>query len=241
GLKRAQVDRWRPGRDPLREDLPDRRREREPAAVAPRRTPEAPNLWRWADEEPAVRGHGEEAATVLPHRALLDGRHLARDLCGEPGQHSEVERDVVDREAGSTRVDWQRIGLEAAQHEPAARRPEVDRGVDDPHDRVVGPAPRDRLADVELVTDGGDRRPHAGEFGHRAGPRARRIDDDPSADLAGGRGHAFDLTPFYPDSGDGRIWNEGDALAAAGLQIRLEQARRLVDVDVARGVTRGPD
>src|SRR2546427_13020315 len=66
GLKRAQVDRWRPGRDPLREHLPDRRREREPATVAPRRAPEAPNLRRGADEEPPVRGHGEEAAAVLP-------------------------------------------------------------------------------------------------------------------------------------------------------------------------------
>src|SRR5206468_5991633 len=64
-----------------------------------------------------------EAAAVLPHRALLDGRNLARDRCGEPGQHSEVERDLGDREAGDTRVDRQRIGLEAAQHEPAARRP----------------------------------------------------------------------------------------------------------------------
>ena len=35
--------------------------------------------------------------------------------------------------------------------------------------------------------------------------------------------------------------NEGDPLAAAGLQIRLEQARRLVDVDIARGVARRPD
>src|SRR5207245_554228 len=74
GLKSAQVDRWRPGGDPLREHLPDRRREREPATVAPRRAPEAPNLRRGADEEPPVRGHGEEAAAVLPHRALLDGR-----------------------------------------------------------------------------------------------------------------------------------------------------------------------
>src|SRR5207247_6980717 len=73
------------------------------------------------------------------------------------------------------------------------------------------------------------------------GPRARRIDDDPSADLAGGRGHAFDLTRLHPDTGDGRLWNEGDPLAAAGLQIRLEQARRLVDVDVVRGVARRPD
>jgi len=76
---------------------------------------------------------------VLGHRHAARGRHFGRNLCGQVQKHPDIEGKIIGTERSMLmlRVHRQRLRLEAAHHQPAPGRPQVDRGVHHPDDRVT--------------------------------------------------------------------------------------------------------
>ena len=94
------------------------------------------------------------------------------------------------------------------------------------------------LGDQQLMADRGDRYPRSGQAGHLADPAARRVHDDrrgdrPAPGLYPGRAARGDR---YPD--DRLVLGHHGPEPPAGGQAGLDEAGRLLDVDVLRAPQR---
>jgi DNA-binding CsgD family transcriptional regulator len=238
--ERGNVQPLWPTADPPGQRLAERWRRGEAGPVAAASHPEPGHVRHRPGDEPAIRAHREQSAAVLGHLARTGQRDLGRDQAGHRREHGQVQRHVVGAEPGRLRprVHWQRIRLEPAEHQPAPRRAEVHRGIDDAQDRIGGRHLGRRLGDQELVADRCQRDPAAGQPGHLAGPGACRVNGYGGADRPPG---GFD--PGHPAAGQrdrgGRLrFRHLHPAHPARRQVRPHQAGWLLDVDVFRAPQR---
>ena len=132
----------------------------------------------------AVGGHGGQAAAMHAHPDLvwdaLKDRKLLFDAVGQAAQHGEIEFQIGDIEAGRQGggVVLHRVRFVAAEHEAALIGTNIDVGVDDARDRLVGLHAGDRLGDHQLMAGRHDGHARAGQRGDGAQPCAGRIDHD---------------------------------------------------------------
>ena len=132
------------------------------------------------------------------------------------------------------RVDRQRVRLEPAEHEPAAGRAQVDGGIGHPGDRVGRVDECRGRGDQQLVADHSDRHPRPGQAGDVAYPAACRVHDHrrrdrPTVRLDTGHPAGRDRYP-----GDRLVFGDHGPVQPTGRQAGLDEAGRLVDIDVLR-------
>ena len=175
-------------------------------------------------------------------RRVLEDRELLGDARREPPQYLDVERQLrhLERRRQRRRVDLQRIGLVAAEHEAAALVANVDVRVDHPRDRELGDDARDRLGDEELMARRHDLQRRAEGFRDDPRPRSRRVDHHARGDRALGRAHSFDAWRADLKAGGGRVRQQDGAHLLRRAAIADRQLRRL-DVAVGRAPGDGGD
>jgi hypothetical protein len=132
------------------------------------------------------------------------------------------------------RVDRHRVRLESAEHQPAAGRAQVDGGIGHPGDRIGRVDECRGRGDQQLVADHSDRHPRPGQASDVAYPAACRVHDHrrrdrPTARLDTGHPAGRDRYP-----GDRLVFGDHGPVQPAGRQAGLDEAGRLVDIDVLR-------